>query len=377
MRSEGPQQLMFRGIANSVATACRRFIAALSHQLRKVTSWLWRLYRRVETHIAALIAEIFLLIFAIRVVLILILIETALVYLGFRTWWYWLFALILGVFILSASAETMREWRRGEIQRPVDEWAKGRAIIIRGVRLLVRLSVTLIGAYVTLRYIRPPGADLVSNRARTLFAGTTLDVVRAKHPAKEEPPERVVPYSTDFTRGLSGWKTEAFGSGSDTVSWDLVLNNGLRWQATGGAYDRLGESVALRDDPVASNVSVGAEITVTKTIMDGHHSGIVARFLNSDNYYELFVNRPSHRLYLSRVQSGKSTHIAIAEVRPADVEQSFRLKLECWGITLKAFLNGRVMFVVEDTANDRGQVGLINLGGVTQFSHFAVGPGGA
>lgn len=134
------------------------------------------------------------------------------------------------------------------------------------------------------------------------------------------------PYTTNFASGMSEWAFYRFGSWSETAKWTLVDDAGLALELAGGVQWGGGNYVAVVPQTLRSDGGVSVRVKITDVRNGGHHSGVVARFENIDNFYELFLNRPSQSVNLSRWVAGQEHRLASVEV-PVHSDERHRLTL--------------------------------------------------
>lgn len=180
------------------------------------------------------------------------------------------------------------------------------------------------------------------------------------------------PYKTNFAYGMSEWAFHRFGSWSETAKWTLVDDAGLALQLAGGVQWGGGNYIAVVPQTSQTDGKVTVRIKIADVRNGGHHSGVVARFRDTDNFYELFLNRPSQSVNLSRWVAGQEHRLASVEVPAYVFEQWVTLELRCNGRQLVGLINGRKVLEATDGAHTQGAFGLFNAGGATRFQDFAV-----
>jgi pimeloyl-ACP methyl ester carboxylesterase len=182
-------------------------------------------------------------------------------------------------------------------------------------------------------------------------------------------------FSDDFESArLSAWQVESFGSWSETVRWDLTQDQTQVWQATGGNGNGGGNSVAHVRNFTHGDVVVEADVKVQQVFNPGHHTGIVARFTDVDNFYELFVNKESQIIRLANWKAGAHVDLAEAALPQSWFADTIKLSLQSVGTRLRGFANGQLFIDVNDATHASGGVGLFNAGGISRFDNFKVMP---
>ncbi len=172
--------------------------------------------------------------------------------------------------------------------------------------------------------------------------------------------------SEDIGNSLASWRVDSFGSHIENVRWHLVSDSSIV-EAIGGNEFGGGNSVAYMPTVKMENGIVSGLVKVQSVFNAGHHSGLVARYRDVGNFYELFLNKPSSVIALNCWLNGKEVRLRMADLPEAWFESWIRLRLELKGAELRAYANGRMCFVVRDEVHSDGNMGLVNMGGVTQF----------
>jgi hypothetical protein len=247
--------------------------------------------------------------------------------------------------------------------------------------VIFRFGLAAASCFASLAYFQPLVAEKIAGE--TIIAGTEaraataewMDSKVAQQSTRFVPAESL--FMTDFAGGVSEWSTETFGSWRSTASWQLVRNGRPKWRAAGGTFKGGGNSVALVDDIRQSDVTVTTVLQVASVFNAGHHAGLVARFVNTDNYYELFVNIPDRSVYLVSVSDGIETRLASTAAGTIALATPIRLRLHCRDKLFTAFVNEQKVFSVRNDDHSWGKVGVLNAGGVTEFSYFGARLGGA
>ena len=96
--------------------------------------------------------------------------------------------------------------------------------------------------------------------------------------------------------------------------------------------------------------------------------GVVARYVDADNYYILAL-RNSNALVLSRRVNGTNTTLGSFAVNVIP-RQDYTIRLDAIGSQLRAYLNERQLFEVSDTSHPQGSSGMTTFKTHAEFESF-------
>jgi hypothetical protein len=181
-------------------------------------------------------------------------------------------------------------------------------------------------------------------------------------------------YNTNFAYGMSEWAFYRFGSWSETAKWTLVNDSGIALELAGGVQWGGGNYIAVVPETRRRNGRVSARVKIADVRNDGHHSGLIARYQDIDNFYELFLNRPSGSLHLSKWVAGQEKRLASVALPMYMLKDWVHLALICDGTRIVGLIDGREVVSAVDGTHTRGAFGLFNGGGATRYQNFAVSP---
>lgn len=87
--------------------------------------------------------------------------------------------------------------------------------------------------------------------------------------------------------------------------------------------------------------------------------GLVARFVDYNNYYSMSYDSYTKKVYLSKLQNGVQTDLAIsAAIDPLAAGTYHTLEFNVTGNTLHAYVNGRHILTASDSAFAEGKMGV-------------------
>jgi hypothetical protein len=165
MRSSGSNRFA-AALARQLTTVSTVFVRTFADQLeavgtflarriRALSLWLWRVYRGVEDRVATTSADLVLLAWSTRLVLILLVGETCLVLLGQRWPVCWLIALIVGAFILTSMFQVARDFSLRPNVAEEEDWPNARPALASGARIVFRVLIFATGLAMTAAYLNP------------------------------------------------------------------------------------------------------------------------------------------------------------------------------------------------------------------------------
>jgi hypothetical protein len=230
-----------------------------------------------------------------------------------------------------------------------------------------------------------PSGILPANKANTTrsdtakpsplpqLASTASRAAPSNSAGNPHSPAAVLPdYTTDFSDWPSAWAFYPFASWTETARASVVDDSGRALEIAGGVQWGGGNSVAIVPAFRTADATVTVQARIVEIRNDGHHSAIVARFRDTGNFYELWLNRPSQRAYLTKWTDGHYSHLQIVTLPEDDFHGWIRLALRCVGPKITATVNGHEVINVLDYTHASGTYGVMNAGGVTHFRRFSL-----
>ena len=123
---------------------------------------------------------------------------------------------------------------------------------------------------------------------------------------------------------------------------------------------------------VGANQAVEVQAKPTAFSAPGRGIGVIARYADPSNYYELSI-RNSNRLILQRRQNGAFTEIDAASFS-VELNRIYRLRIEAIGSRIRGYVNGELLVEARDRALRRGSPGLTTSGARADFDNVVVTP---
>lgn len=104
-----------------------------------------------------------------------------------------------------------------------------------------------------------------------------------------------------------------------------------------------------------TNYSVEAQGKIETT---SGRMGLVARFIDYNNYYSMSYDNFTKKVYISKLQNGVQTDLAIsAAIPPLAVGTYYTLRFTVNGNTLEAYVNGQLLSAT-DSSFSAGKIGV-------------------
>jgi hypothetical protein len=152
-------------------------------------------------------------------------------------------------------------------------------------------------------------------------------------------------YSDNFDDGDSvGWTVT-------NGSWSVNSSNKLQQSSNATS-----EALILSSATPPANYTVEADITLLNKLDNQSATGLVARYVDNNNYYLLRLHG-SNQLELYRKLSGTFSKLASTSFTPV-VNQNYRLGFEVNGSNLTAYVDGVRYFSHTDTNHASGGIGV-------------------
>lgn len=169
------------------------------------------------------------------------------------------------------------------------------------------------------------------------------------------------PFADDFEDGnFLGWTASGTG-------WSVVQDGTKVLRQS----DSIGEYIAIADGTSASDSVIEARIKMTDEGPSSTGSGIVFRYADGDNYYWLNLRRPDNKLRLMK-KSGNVWSQVYAAALPQSLNSWYSVKIEAFGGSIRAYVNGAKLVDVTDSGPASGKAGVRVYNTATNVDDFKV-----
>jgi len=163
-------------------------------------------------------------------------------------------------------------------------------------------------------------------------------------------------YADDFTGSQNRGDWTYTGTGQWSIAGDAFAQNSVA-----------GDARAIIGTPVDDQV-VSLRVRPTAFAAGTAWVGLVARYLNDQNYYYVTL-RNSGMLSLRKLVNGAITEIATVPVSVA-VGSTYALRLDATGTALRVYLNGTLVIQAVDSSHTKGRGGAIAYKAAAQFDDY-------
>ncbi|SDE38068.1 Cellulase (glycosyl hydrolase family 5) [Paenibacillus sp. UNCCL117] len=172
-------------------------------------------------------------------------------------------------------------------------------------------------------------------------------------------------YATGFESGTAnGWSVVSSWGNFSVAS----APNGSKAYLSNNA-DK-GATKSVTGTSTWTNYSVEAK---GKTDATSGRMGVVARFVDPNNYYSMTYDSASKKVYISKIQNGALTDLAIsAPIPPLAAGVYHNLRFTVTGNTLQAYVNGQLIATATDSAFSAGKIGVYSHMSKVYFDDVAV-----
>ena len=176
-------------------------------------------------------------------------------------------------------------------------------------------------------------------------------------------------FSDTLAQGdLAGYEAVNWGVRVDNVAWKL---EGGALTYTGGSVWGGGDSDLLVGDPGWTEYAVEARVTPVAVVPGSGPMlslGLVGRYQSPESSYRLVLHVGNTvQLFHGRQEVH---HLPLV----VDMGQTYRLRLELKGDSLKGYLDGELLLETAEPGNGAGRVGLYAAAGRARFTDLSVYP---